>query len=577
MRSARLLLVAAVWLGAASASAAGFTSRFTLGTRFEATDGLSEFYGSFRRENPFPAYAPADGTPGSRLREAVVKLEGYQSLRSLYEPPAAPDLDGGRGYAYLVAEARYGWQNGWSLNGRLASRELSQDAWAAGTAQARARNTYWIDELYARYERWDDWRTLALGRERYTAVSGFVHDDYQPLARGMLDFGLAGGPPLYLRATASKIEGEHLDETHAAAWDAEGLFDGADGAFLGQATAGYPISLLESIDVSYLRFQERSGYFADLFNPFVQDVATQIAANYTARQALPAVVDKALEACRPAKGGAASPVCAARAIDAGLGKLAEAEYETLFVPLAEGAIGSGRSALNYVALEAEKYVGPVLLSGAAVGEWGHVTLTDIAPGVSRMLASPERLDFKTRGLLLYGSAEAEFSYVRLRAHYLFSSGDNRQFKSLADGDDYDSFLGVRPYIKLTNIFFAGGISENLRTGSISPSGYYGHGVWAPVADVEVTPLEPFTLAFTGAYLHAQRSPVSVDGLPERGGEYGWEADLMAFYRPLDWLRLSAEGDSFVPGPFFADLPKIWKAALGVDFVLDAPSASPIDH
>lgn len=568
MRRAGLLLAAAVWLTGASEAAAGFSSRFTLGTRVESTDGLSEFYGSFRRENPFPAYAPADGTPGSRLREAVVALDGYQSLRSLYEPAAPPDLDGTRAYAYLVAEGRYGWESGWSLNGRLASRELSHEAWDAGAAQARARNTYWIDELYARYERWDDWRTFAAGRRRYTAARGFVHDDYQTLAGGTADFGLAGGPPLYVRAAAVKIEGEHLDEARAAAWDAEGLFDANDGAFLAEGAIGHPISMLESVEVSYVRFQERDGYFADLFNPFVQDVAAVQAARFTANQAVPRIVSRALDACRLPGRATVAPECAVQAIDYGLGALAQAEYDTLFLPLAEGAIGAGRSALNYVVVEGDKYAGGMLLTGAAVGEWGHVTLTGMPPGVRRALAWPERIDFDTRGLLLYGAAEAEHAPVRVRLHYLFSSGDNRQFKSLADGDDYDSFLGVRPYIRLTNIFFSGGISENLRTGSLSPSGYYGHGVWAPVADVEVTPLRELTLAVTGAYLHAQRAPAAVAGLPARGGEYGWEADLMAYYRPLDWLRLSSEADYFAPGDFFVAMPGIWKLAAGVDVLID---------
>lgn len=569
MRAAGLLLAAAVWLMAAHAGAAGFTSRFTLGTRVEATDGLSEFYGSFRRENPFPAYAPADGTPGSRLREAVVALDGYRALRSLYEPAALPDLDGSRAYAYLVAEGRYGWENGWSLHGRLASRELSQAAWDAGAAQARARNTYWVDELYARYERWDDWRTLAAGRRRLTAVRGFVHDDYQTLARGSLDFGLAGGPPVYVRGVASKIEGEHLDERDAAAWDAEGLFDGDDNAVLAQATVGYPISMLESVDVSYLRFQERSGYFADLFNPLLQDYATGVAATITADEFIPPIVARAVQGCRLPGRTTVAPACVVQAIDYQLGALAQAQYDAFFVPLAAGPIAGGRSAINYISVESDKYVGDVLLTGVAVGEWGNVTLTEMAPSMVTYLKFPERIDLKTRGLLLYGSAEAQFAPVRARIHYLFSSGDNRRFRdTLKDGNVYYGFLGVRPYLKLTNIFFAGGISENLRSGSISPSGYHGHGVWAPVADVEVTPFDPLTLAFTGAYLHAQRNPVPVGALRDRGGEYGWEADLMAYYQALDWLRLSAEADYFAPGDFFADMPPVWKLAAGIDLTID---------
>lgn len=562
-------LAAALALAAPAAARAGYTGRVTLGLRGEATDGLSEFYASYRRENPFPAYAPADGSAGSRLREAVVATEGYQSLRSLYEPYAVPDFDGRRGYLFLVAEGRYAWESGWRLAGRLASRELSQAAADDGTLAARGRNTFFVDEFYARYARWDDWRTFDAGRRRFVAARGFVHDDYQTLVDGEADLGLAGLAPFTLGGAVVKVEGEHLDESQSTRWDGEGLFDPADHAYLAQVKAGYPISLLESVELSYLRFQERDGYFADLFNPVVADVAASAAARATATRAIPAVVDHAAEACRLASRSYVAPGCFVDAVDYGLGELAARQYESFFAPLAAGAIGGGRSFLNYAVLEGDKYAGPVLLSGALVGEWGRVTLTDVPAGVRQALDWPERIDFATRGLLAYASAEAPAGPLRLRVHYLFSSGENRQFKSLADGDRYDAFLGVRPYIRLTNIFFAGGISENLRSGSIAPSGYYGHGVWAPVADVEWRPAPPLTLVATGAYLNAQRTPVPVEGLPDRGAGYGWEGDLTAYYAPLDWLRVSGEADYFAPGDFFVDMPAVWKAAVGVDFVFAA--------
>lgn len=568
---ARVLLCAALILSESRALAATPTGRFTLGARFDDSDGLSEFYGSFRRENPFPAAYEGGSTLRERLARAIVATEGYQNLRSLYEPSPLPALDGPRYALYAVAEGRLRWDNGWSAAGRLATRELSQDAFDGERVQARARNTFFVDEAYLRYSRWDDWRTLAAGRQRLRLADGFVHDDYQTTLRAGADFDLAGWAPLAADVQAAKIEGEHLDESGAGAWDAEGLFDPSESAYLAEVSLAYPISMLESVRLSYARFEERDGYFADLFNPSVGDIVLARSAAETARR-LPGIVEYVAGECRR-RFGAATEECVVRGSDLVLGQMALKQYGEIVAPAYAGPIGGGRSFLNYAVLDGRKFLGKLTAAWTVVGQWGRVTLTDISPVLRRETAQgfqplPDRIDFPAVGLLGYGVLAYEPAPAwRLRAHYLFSSGDVPG-ADLLSGETYQSFIGVRPYVTLTNIFFSGGISENLRTGSLSPSGYYGHGVYAPVLDALWAPRDDLSVSVTGAYLHAQRDPAPSEGAG-RNGEYGWEADLMAAYAPLPWLAVSVEGDYFATGDFFTGMPDIWKAAAGLDLTFDA--------
>jgi hypothetical protein len=557
--------------GERSAMAATLAGRVTLGARADASDGQSEFYGSFRQTNPFPAAYGGGASVRDQIARAVVATEGYQALRSLYEPLERPDLDGARYSLYAIGEGRVKWENGWGVTGRLATRELSRTTRDDGRLAARARNTYFIDEAYARYARWDDWRTAALGRMRLRVGDGFVHDDYQTVARAGADLDLAGWFPLAFDVQTAKIEGEHLDESHATRWDGEGLFDPADAAFLTEATASYPVSMLESVSVSYARFDERDGYFADLFNPVVGDLVLQRAAADTAGR-VPDIVASVREQCRSR--GTLTARCIVAGSDRVLGNTALKQYDEIVAPALAGPIGGGRSFLNYALFQGRKFAGEFSLEWTVVGQWGRVTLTDLSPALQRPTPQgftplPARIDFPAAGLLGYGALTYEpGAKWRLRAHYLFSSGDRPSDQGLLDGETYRSFIGVRPYVTLTNIFFSGGISENLRTGSLSPSGYYGHGVWAPVADAVWTPSDRLSVTAVGAYLHAQRAPA--DAGVARTGEYGWEGDLMLSYAPRPWLIVSGEADYFAAGAFFVAMPDVWKAAAGVDLILDAP-------
>ena len=561
-------------LCAAAAAHAGGTARFTLGTRAETSDGLSEFVGNYRRVNPLPASVSTGNLARDRVAAEIIAGDGYQSLRALYEPPVPPNTDGPRGLLYGVGEGDWRWDSGWQAAGRLATREISRATLDDGRFAARARNTFLIDEAYVRFYRWDDWRTFDAGRKRLRIADGFIHDDYQTLVHGGADFGLIGAAPFALDVKLAKIEGEHIDESHASRWDGEGLFDPGESAYLNKATLSYPISTLESVNLSYVRFDERNGYFADLFNPVVGEGVLARAGEATVKL-IPGIVAAARDRCqqRYPRRGALYESCVFEVSDRVLQGIAAKQYTTIVEPALKGPIGGGRSFLNYGVVDGRKFAGDFTLDWTLIGEWGRVTLTKFSPVLRRSTAQgfeplPERIDFPALGLLGYGELTyAPRSDWRFRAHYLFSSGDTPGNERLLNGETYHSFIAVRPYVTLTNIFFSGGINENLRTGSLSPSGYFGHGVWTGVLDATWMPRDNVGATLTGAYLHAQRSPVASEGAG-RTGEYGWEGDCVATYAPLSWLGLSLEGDYFAAGGFFVDLPDVWKLAAGVDFAIE---------
>jgi hypothetical protein len=565
------------FIPARAADAFDWTTRFRISPRIEATDGRSEFFTPLHRTNPFPEDlgATQKTTTAKRFATAISDLDGYKAVRSLFEPYPMQDLDGRTYSLFLEAVGDLRWDDGWAFSTRLASRQLSKQTFEDELVAERARKTFFIDEFFASYDRWDDWRTLAVGRMLLTTGRGFIHDDYQLAAKASADLDLIQWAPFSVNAAVSKIEtDETVNQAQAAAKNVDGvsLFNADSHDYYGQAGLSVPISMLESAGLTYARFQERDGYFADLFNPVFGESYLN---NTLARRTGLRVKQLAGVAADKIRSGTGVRQ-AYDELNTSLYDLADAVYPRV-AALDQGIIGGGSSFLNYMVLDGDKFVGKWAFSWAAIGEWGRVTLTDFPREIQSEIGS-NRLDFPVRGLLLYGSTEVPVAKKwTVRAHYLFSSGDNAEGSQFLKGDTYDSFLGLRPYIRLTNLFFSGGISENLRTGSITPSGYYGHGVWAPVVDVEWSPSTRLQLIATGAYLAAQRRPsvvVDQDNQPVgplRGSHYGWEADIMAFYQATPWLRVAGEGDWFAPGDFFTDMPRVWKLGAGLDFLWDVSS------
>lgn len=142
--------------------------------------------------------------------------------------------------------------------------------------------------------------------------------------------------------------------------------------------------------------------------------------------------------------------------------------------------------------------------------------------------------------------------LTLEVFYLMASGDDDPYGEVKRGGTLNAYLAIVPFITRLNIFFNGGINENLSTRSLGVAGLTARGFGVPGLTLRYDFLDNLWVVWKGAYLFAVASP------PEKaaGREYGWETDLMATWDVGKHVRLSVEADVLLPGSFFerADRP-----------------------
>lgn len=590
-----VVLLTAVVTSAVPAAALEYEYQLVVSPRFERSDGMTELAAGLQPPNPLPADLSELfrlERNGAEFYRAISGLESYRLLRSVFEPLPPPDLDGEQWLVFASAEGSLRWARGYRTAIRLSAREFKRDDGQSGSWREHARNTYFVDELYAAYNRWDAWNQWRVGRFRMRWGDGFILDDYQNGVQWEADWDLAGLAPLSTQLLASKVEGALVDQMPDARahWDGEALFNPRSRAFYWQAEAAYPRSLLERVSLAYGRFEERDGYFADLFNQVVRDEAIHTIGSNVVAEMQRALAPARLRAIYVEQRRRGVPHKQAigqmvQTTDQNIVRVALRRYLPAVDAVDRGLVATSSSRLNYLTLSANRIWGKWEGSLTAIAQWGRISLvpdtnllatTDLRllPERLQAFAGASTVDLDSRALLVHARAEyVPKSWLSLTAHYLFSSGDEFGSQSV-----YKSFLGIRPYVRLTNLFFSGGISENYQTGGLSVSGRDGRGVWAPVIEAALSPAERWQIMLVGAYLHAQRTPppppIDRQGRPifvRQGGVYGWEANAIIFYDPWPWLRLATEADIFKPGDYFPDFPHVWKIGLGADFVLDGGS------
>ena len=97
-----------------------------------------------------------------------------------------------------------------------------------------------------------------------------------------------------------------------------------------------------------------------------------------------------------------------------------------------------------------------------------------------------------------------------------------------------------------NIFFNGGINENLSTRSFGVAGHTARGFGVPGLTMRYSFREDLWIVWKGAYLFAAASAPEASS----GRVYGWETVLMGTWDVGRHIRLSLEADLFLPGSFF---------------------------
>jgi hypothetical protein len=155
--------------------------------------------------------------------------------------------------------------------------------------------------------------------------------------------------------------------------------------------------------------------------------------------------------------------------------------------------------------------------------------------------------------------------LSLEVFYLMASGDDDPWGEIQRGGTVRAYLAIVPFVTRLNIFFNGGINENLSTRSLGVAGHTARGFGVPGVTLRYDFLDNLWVVWKGAYLFAVASPPEAAA----GREYGWETDLMGTWDVGKHIRLSVEADVLLPGSFFEregrpDPDPVYRVMGGVD-------------
>ena len=352
----------------------------------------------------------------------------------------------------------------------------------------------------------NDFAVVKAGRKRFTVGDGFVYDDYGLGLEASFDLG-ALGPSFDLGAA---LFYPTRDFPRAA---------GGWGSPMLALRADWLPSLFEHAGIFLALYRDRTGSVAELFRGSFAE---------------PSVV--ALQRATP---GSPAFVQEERALVAIVGSARESDARLGWV----GTSGS-LAPLRGTRLE---WTGALCL--------GEITIGLPDAGVQS--------DSSVFGQLAHVAMRTSVGRdVELGGFFLYLSGDlpPTQKARLGLPERYGGFLGIAPYVTLTNIFFNGGVAETFAARQATAPGVNGRGVIAPGLTASWDPLRSVGLDLRAAWLFADESG------PFGGRSYGPEVDLEVSWSPLEWLRFALEADALVPGNFFPGGDPVTKVVLGVDVV-----------
>lgn len=433
---------------------------------------------------------------------------------------AAPDQNGFDPYLVLRPAAKLKALGFLEAGLGLDSGELSYRSFDQGDFTARAKNTYFLSQADLRAFLFrDGWLSLRGGFWNVNSAGGFLVD--YPLlgfeAEGDLDIPLAF--PLNFWVRGHKV-------------DPEKFFDPDKKSFLLEGGVGYGLGAKGKAKVFYDYFSDPNNFFKDLLNPALsRDLLRRFQVQH------PLLYD----AYR-------------KALDD--------------LSASGGLIQESSDHLHYLGASVEKEHGIFSGRGLFIYQFGEMDVSGRVPVYRVLQKAVETVDFSQsvpiRGELLDISLGLRpHRKLRLQGEFFWSSGDG--FKDLGldqpqGSHEINGFFSIIPQITVTNLFFNGGISQNLFAGSSQASGIDGHGVLAPVFSIQADPARRLSLDFVAALLLAQ------EGRNNGGSRYGEEFDLTLNFRVLKALSALLEGDILFPGDYFpAGSDPVWRVSAGADY------------
>jgi hypothetical protein len=196
----------------------------------------------------------------------------------------------------------------------------------------------------------------------------------------------------------------------------------------------------------------------------------------------------------------------------------------------------------WVALSAQKVVAGFRLSTVAILDVGTISWSGTDDQGRKAQGEPTVLGYLIDVLVARNLTDR----LSVEVFYLMASGEDAPLEEVRSGGTLNAYLAIVPFVTRLNIFFNGGINENLSTRSLGVAGHTARGFGVPGVTLRYAFLENLWMVWKGAYLFAMATP------PEQssGRVYGWETDLMGTWDVGKHVRLSLEADLFLPGSFF---------------------------
>ena len=205
----------------------------------------------------------------------------------------------------------------------------------------------------------------------------------------------------------------------------------------------------------------------------------------------------------------------------------------IFNYLEQQRIYNSRGHIQWFGVSLRKFIGSVYVRASGIFEKGSVRLRSSENGTRAM---------STRGYMF--DVNCDYSFNKLFSVSLFfylASGDSRP-----ESGTLRSFLSIDPYVDKTNIFFNGGIDSQYSADNVGLNGVQLPGVMAPGLAMDFRFGNKAFVRGVFAYLLTHK------GTGGNGHDYGWEADIMAYYNIGETLQLFTEINVLGPGDYFRE-------------------------
>lgn len=398
-------------------------------------------------------------------------------------------------------------------SGELSTRTFSNDSlklYGVENVNDYFNDTYFIRQAYFNFSP-NETTEFFIGKKEIVGGSRFIFDNYQPSFTFDYSFIDTFDIPLLFELNIVKVEPYKL-------------YDSSRTSMFYDVELSYSFSLFEYITLFYSNFEDTDNTLAPMLNNIIY---------YTLfnRTEYNALVDKYGR-------------IKANKIIACL----QQEY------LNKGPIHSSKNDVNWLGIAGDRYFGSFETNLTGILEIGNGSIDG---NNCFDYDSPFTRHFNTYGYLMDIKLKYHIhSIATVGIFFNLSSGDKNPAQAILKQGTLNSFISIFPYNTESNLFFNGGINENLNTGTISMAGRRGLGDVAYGGIIDVYPTKSIEFTITPVLLYPEITNKS----------YGFETDFVFTYTLNKHISFPFEFDYFSPGDFFQGfkIADIYQILFGAD-------------